>query len=306
MLKIKEQGMDKIIAVIVSYNRKKLLKEALEHLLHQQNVKFDILIIDNASTDGTKEYIVDYLQKDNILYHNTGANLGGAGGFSLGVKMGVEKGYDYVWIMDDDTMVTENALDELLKAKEILKGNFGFLCSDVRWIDGSACAMNVPNIDENWIQDSAYLENGIVKVKQCSFVSCFLPSRVVKKVGLPIKEFFIWGDDAEYTKRISLQYPCYFVARSKVIHKMLSNTPTDIVAESSDRLFRYNYAYRNMYYVKKLEGGKLNMLLFYYQTFLEIVRILKSKGKGKGKKIRILCKSMHQRKKFHPEIEYIE
>ena len=92
---------DKIIAVIVSYNRKKLLKEALEHLLHQQNVKFDILIIDNASTDGTKEYIVDYLQKDNILYHNTGANLGGAGGFSLGVKMGVEKGYDYVWIMDD-------------------------------------------------------------------------------------------------------------------------------------------------------------------------------------------------------------
>lgn len=62
MLKIKEQGMDKIIAVIVSYNRKKLLKEALEHLLHQQNVKFDILIIDNASTDGTKEYIVDYLQ----------------------------------------------------------------------------------------------------------------------------------------------------------------------------------------------------------------------------------------------------
>ena len=61
-----------------------------------------------------------------------------------------------------------------------------------------------------------------------------------------------------------------------------------------------------MYYVKKLEGGKLNMLLFYYRTFLEIVRILKSKGKGKGKKIRILCKSMHQRKKFHPEIEYIE
>ena len=83
--------MDKIIAVIVSYNRKKLLKEALEHLLHQQNVKFDILIIDNASTDGTKEYIVDYLQKDNILYHNTGANLGGAGGFSLGVKWALKK-----------------------------------------------------------------------------------------------------------------------------------------------------------------------------------------------------------------------
>ena len=298
--------MNQTIAVIVSYNRKFLLKEAIDHLLDQDAQGFDILVIDNASTDGTKEYISNYIDRKEILYHNTGSNLGGAGGFSKGIRLAVEMGYEYVWVMDDDTMVQKDALRQLLAAKDLLVQSFGFLCSDVRWIDGSSCAMNVPNIDDHWYEDTELLKKGIIKVKQCSFVSCFIPAAVVKEVGLPIKEFFIWGDDAEYTKRISLRYPCYLVSFSRVIHKMEKNQPTDIVNESPDRLFRYRYSYRNMYYVKKLEGGKLNMFLFYYRTGLEMVRIWKSDSEGKWKKIKTICYSMRQRKKFKPQIEYIK
>lgn len=297
--------MDKVIAIIVSYNRKKLLKEAIEHLLEQTYQGLDILVVDNASTDGTKEYITEYIDQNKIAYFNTGANLGGAGGFSKGIRIGVEKGYDYLWIMDDDTMAEPDALSQLMSAKEKLNNSFGFLCSDVRWIDGKACAMNIPNVEKDWYEDTQLLQQGLLKVSQCSFVSCFFSAKVVKEVGLPIKEFFIWGDDAEYTKRISMKFPSYFVSNSKVIHKMANNTPTDIVKESPDRLFRYNYSYRNMYYVKKLEGGKLNMFMFHYRTFLEILAIIRSDGKGKWKKIKTIMHSMHQRKKFKPEIEYI-
>lgn len=298
--------MKSVIAIIVSYNRKVLLKEAIEHLLKQSCKDFDILVVDNASTDGTKDYITEYIQNGNIIYHDTGTNLGGAGGFSTGIRIGVEKKYEYLWIMDDDTLAEPDALKALLEAKELLRKPFGFLCSDVRWTDGSACNMNVPNIEENWYEDTSLLEKGLLKVKQCSFVSCFFTADIVRELGLPIKEFFIWGDDAEYTKRISMKYPCYFVSNSRVVHKMVSNIPTDIVVESPNRLFRYNYSYRNMYYVKKLEGGKLNMFLFYYRTLLEIILIIKSDGKGKGKKIRTICHSMRQRKKFKPKIDYIE
>ncbi len=298
--------MDRILAIIVSYNRKELLKEAIEHLLKQQADNLDILVVDNASTDGTKEYIQGYIDDNKIIYENTGSNIGGAGGFSTGIRIGVEKGYDYLWVMDDDTMVQPNALSELLEAKELLNGNFGFLCSDVRWIDGSPCAMNIPNIDDRWYEDTTKITQGLLKVKQCSFVSCFVPASVVKDVGLPIKEFFIWGDDSEYTKRISLKYPCYMAAKSCVIHKMKNNQPTDIVNESPDRLFRYQYSYRNMYYVKKLEGGKLNMFMFYYRTGLEMMRICKSKQGGKWKKLKTVYGSMRKRKKFRPQIEYVQ
>ena len=68
--------MNHIVAIIVTFNRKELLKEAIDALCHQTVQKFDIMIVDNASTDGTKEYISDYLESERICYFNTGANIG--------------------------------------------------------------------------------------------------------------------------------------------------------------------------------------------------------------------------------------
>ncbi|MGY0244495.1 glycosyltransferase, partial [Limosilactobacillus fermentum] len=72
--------MNKICAIVVTYNRKILLKQSLQALLDQTVTDFDILVVDNASTDNTREYIDDLLQEERIDYVNTGANLGGSGG----------------------------------------------------------------------------------------------------------------------------------------------------------------------------------------------------------------------------------
>lgn len=297
--------MNKIVAIIVTYNRKVLLNEAIDALLNQTFNQFDIYIVDNASTDGTYDYIQQKIdQFQNISYMNTGENLGGAGGFHYGIKKAVEQNYQKIWIMDDDTIPTPTALEELIKADNILQ-DYGFLCSDVKWIDGNPCAMNVPNISNSWISNTQYLSNGLLNVSQCSFVSCFFSSDIVKQVGLPLKEFFVWGDDAEYTKRISEAKDSYFVSKSIVVHKMNSNIPTDISQDSPDRLFRYKFSYRNMYYVNKKQGNKLSMLLYYYGIFLDIKKILRSQQSGKWKKIKIIIKGIRDGRKFKPKIEYI-
>ena len=208
--------------------------------------------------------------------------------------------------MDDDTIPTPSALEELMNADHILNGEYGFLCSHVEWKDGNPCAMNVPNVSNEWINNTQLIQEGLLRVKQCSFVSCFFTKDSVKKVGLPIKEFFVWGDDAEYTKRLSDYLPSYFVSKSIVVHKMHSNIPTDISQDHSDRLFRYQFSYRNMYYVNKQQGNKLSMLLYYYGVFLDTKKILKSKQSGKWKKLKIMYKSVRKGKKFHPQIEYID
>lgn len=100
-------------AVVVTYNRKDLLKKNIESLLAQtEKDVLDILIIDNASTDGTRESIGDYIDREEIQYFNTGSNLGGAGDFSIGMKMATEMGYKILWVMDDDTLPTPTALEE--------------------------------------------------------------------------------------------------------------------------------------------------------------------------------------------------
>ena len=114
----------KILAVVVTYNRKELLSECIEALLKQECDFLDVLIIDNASTDGTRRYIDKYVKNKRVLYENTGSNIGGSGGFNYGMKKGVELGYDYIWLMDDDTIVKKDSLTNLLKADEYLKGDF--------------------------------------------------------------------------------------------------------------------------------------------------------------------------------------
>ena len=115
--------MKDVVAVVVTYNRLELLKKCMQALVEQSTL-CDIMIINNASTDATEQYVhQQQMQYENILYYNTKTNIGGAGGFSFGMKKAVEKGYKYVWVMDDDCIVQENTLTELLKAAEYFEKN---------------------------------------------------------------------------------------------------------------------------------------------------------------------------------------
>ena len=89
-----------------------------------------------------------------------------------------------------------------------------------------------------------------------SFVSLFLRADTVKQYGLPIKEFFIWTDDWEYTRRISRALPCYVVNSSHVVHAMKENTVVSIANDTIERLPRYQYFYRNDVYLYRREGIK--------------------------------------------------
>ena len=93
-------GSGKIAAVVVTYNRLPLLQKCVKKL-EAHTTPCDILIVNNASTDGTTEWLGE--QRHECFFAcNTGANLGGAGGFNYGMRWAVEAGYEYLWVMDDD------------------------------------------------------------------------------------------------------------------------------------------------------------------------------------------------------------
>lgn len=299
--------MNDTLAVVVTYNRKDLLKKCINHLLDQTVKELDILIVDNASTDGTDKCIQNLYSKEHrVIYENTGNNLGGAGGFSYGIKWAVIHKYEYLWIMDDDTIPQLNALEELKKKDDLLNGKYGFLSSYAKWIDESPCEMNVPELSLGWRKDiSLQFENRMVRINAASFVSLFIKASVVKEVGLPIKEFFIWADDLEYTKRITRKYPGYFVYDSQVIHEMKSNEATDICDADISRLNRYKYLYRNRYYVAKKES-KRSKLLFWMWIKNTLRDILRAKCTKKSKRCIIVIKSCIDGLKFNPSIEYVD
>ncbi len=292
-----------IAAIVVTYNRKDLLKNCLTYLKNQTVKGIDIIVVDNASTDGTQELVEEWLDK-GILYYNTGCNIGGAGGFQYGLKLAGELGYQYAWLMDDDTFVGKNTLKELIKADEILSGNYGFLSSIALWTDGSVCVMNRPKAVKSRYNKTLDHEYSIVPIYMTTFVSFFIKMSVVREVGLPIKEFFIWGDDVEYSQRISAKYPCFLVKKSRVIHATENNVGSNIAKDDINRLSRYQYAYRNEVYVAR-EVGFRGMIRQMAKIIYHCIRVIFTGKPEKIKKLGIILKSSLQGITFNPEIEYI-
>lgn len=295
--------MNKTVAVVVTYNRKDLLFKCIDYLENQTVRDFDILIVDNASTDGTGDELKPLAEQNRIIYFNTGANLGGAGGFSFGIEKALSLGCQYIWLMDDDTFAAPDTLEKLYNAEKKLGGNFGFLSSLALWTDGTVCKMNIqrPDIFSHLPEETEPIQ----KIGVATFVSLFLKAEVVRQVGLPVKEFFIWTDDVEYTDRISARYPCYLIRDSVVTHAMNSNIGVNLAKENSDRLDRYRYCYRNEMYVYRRHGFKGISYLIAKDGYHILQIIFKSKGK-RLKKLKVLFGGICDGIKFRPEIKYPE
>ncbi|WP_252904488.1 glycosyltransferase family 2 protein [Secundilactobacillus silagei] len=249
--------MKNIDVVVVTYNRLGLLKECVDALLSQKDNLSNIFIFNNHSTDGTDKYLNELSNDSLFIIRNSKENLGGAKGFETITKLAAEIGKgDYIWLMDDDTIPTHNASVFLQKAAGLLDNNFGFLCSNVRWTSGEAT--NIPKAARDW-PDKLNLK--LVKVENATFVSIFIRRAMVVKVGLPLGEMVIWGDDTEYTTRLSHNVRSYMVINSIVIHKTPHNLSNDTIANiSKDRIWRYRCMSRNLIYIDK-------KILFYGKSY---------------------------------------
>lgn len=228
-----------IAAVVVTYNRLSLLKECLEAISLQTCKVNSIIVVNNASTDGTTEYL-QQLDDKQIVVKSLEKNIGGAGGFAEGISIATKMGVDAIWIMDDDTIPQADALHYLVRILSNKK-NIGFVNSKVVWTDGSIHQMNIPGYVHH---DD--LGGGIYAVRSASFVSLLVPSKIVREVGLPYREFFIWVDDAEFTSRIvKAGYKGYFTTSSVVVHKTATNYGASIKTATPESAWKFYYYMRN-------------------------------------------------------------
>ena len=285
--------MNRVCAIVVTYNRIDLLKECINGL-KSQTYHCDIFVVNNNSTDGTKEF----LKNNKIKHLNLKANIGGAGGFNKGMRYAVEKGYDYLWVMDDDCVPKEDALEQLVKAAEEVSNDFGYLVSRALWVDAKDHEMNKINNKEK-------KSNNLYKIKQATFVSLLIKNEIVRKYGLPIKEFFIWGDDIEFTRRISVRnnVSSYYVEKSEVIHKTKNNIGSKIAFDDISNIERYRFAYRNEFYLYRQEGIK-GVAYYFAKCAYNIIRIILFSNFKKERLNQILI-GFREGLSFSPLTEYL-
>jgi len=240
-----------ISAVVVTFNRKKLLLECLNALKTQTYPLNAIFIIDGPSKDGTPEalmthgYIVKLPPKDyseflweteNVIYNSTNhpirihyirfyKDMGGSGGFYEGVKRAYKCGYHWIWLMDDDAEPKRDALEKLMKYVD-MRDAVGLACLKVdpegnvlRWHRGYFYFEDVSKHIVKPIQDHEYKNKNFVEIDHSSFVGLLVNAKGIKKIGFPDKRFFLHYDDVEYCIRLRKIGKIYMVPDSIIIHK---------------------------------------------------------------------------------------
>lgn len=264
-----------ICAVVVTFNRLQLLKECI-HALRSQTRKIDkILVVNNNSTDGTR----DWLEAQADLWVINQENLGSAGGFNRAIKEAYNSKYDSIWVMDDDVIPDFNALLQLCNQLVSLP-HIGFVSSLV--LSEAGDVINVPTIDmrrgdtgySTWCQ---HLDRGVVKVRESTYVSLLIPSHSIKNVGLPIKELYIWGDDTEFTRRITTYRESLIVGSSHVVHKRAQNSTLNIITDTNQQRLRfYYYLYRNMMFLRARERELLPLAVFVIKSLIQAIKCFRA------------------------------
>ena len=157
----------KVGVVILTFNRLNLLKITLSKIKLQTFPAFEILVVDNFSTDGTQEYLKSLPNISSIFLDE---NLGPAGGFYEGIKyFGGKNNVDFVWIMDDDFFPLSSCLQELIKHTNNKKVVFPFI-----------------------------REKNFKSRRNPGWWGVLIPLSIIEKVGYPMKELFFWAEDTEY------------------------------------------------------------------------------------------------------------
>jgi rhamnopyranosyl-N-acetylglucosaminyl-diphospho-decaprenol beta-1,3/1,4-galactofuranosyltransferase len=240
-----------VCAVVVTHNRRELLERCLGCLAEQTLRADEVLVVDNASTDGTAELVRRSHPGVSLL--SLERNVGGAGGFHAGMQAACERGHDWLWLMDDDTLAEPDALQALIEgAARAPDGAPALLVSRALWKDGRLHPMNRPRVRWGSPGDVALAAGtGLVALRSATFVSLLAPRSAVERFGLPPAHFFIWGDDFEWTSRVLRDAPGYLVPESTVLHWTQRPHTAATTADGA----RFYYHVRNSLFV--LRGRSL-------------------------------------------------
>ncbi|URZ00933.1 glycosyltransferase family 2 protein [Clostridium felsineum] len=217
--------MIKVGIIICNYNKKEYVLKCIDSVLNSSYKDFDIYLVDNASTDGSVQAVKERFCNELKIIENE-ENIGGSGGFYTGIKFVINKGYKYIYLLDNDVVIHENSLEKLVDYME-KNLNVGATGSKIYYLDNPKVIQEFGSFvdwdDFNMkLMNKGSIDLGFSDMKSDYVPACSALLRVdaLKEVGNIDKEYFVYWDDIDLCHRLKLQgYEIWAINDSKVWHK---------------------------------------------------------------------------------------
>ncbi len=242
--------LETVAVVVVTYNRADLLRSMLEGLGRLERPADAVIVVDNASTDHTAE-VLGSSSLPGLQVVRSEENLGGAGGFHLGVRTAYEQGFDRIWLMDDDVVPHPTCLgvlmsydqDCLMAVREDTRG---------RLVEKAATRFDLTNPlairPKTGMVETAYGSREampeLVEVENVAFEGFMVRRGIVERIGLPDPSFFIFYDDVDFALRARRAGARIWAVRDAVLVRQL-----DFDQQHDLSGWKGYYMYRNLFAV---------------------------------------------------------
>ncbi len=229
--------------VVVTFNRLEKLKLALKSYEEQRLLPKYILVVNNNSNDGTKEYLEEWKKDkkpfDKIVI-NLSKNTGGSGGFYEGLKNSLNYDSDWIWVADDDAYPKNDAFEiakQYLENSKYENKQISAICgtvlkSDKKTIDCShrrkIYTTHFNRISQPYSKEKDY-KCDFFEINAFSYVGTMINKEKLQQTELTKKDYFIYYDDTEHSYRLSKLGKIICIPKMQIVHDAPHSQMNEIV-----------------------------------------------------------------------------
>ncbi len=220
-----------VCVVIVTFNNQEMLKKLLDDLRMQTRMPDHVIVVDNASRDHTESIVrEDYPEVEYVKFSE---NLGSAGGYHEGIRCAIETA-DFIYTLDDDVRLRPNTLHEIVHGFLMVEKSLSVKIGAVRSV-GARHPQSEPT-----------------PLAICPWRGTLFRTSVVRETGLPSPDYFLYGEDLEYSLRLAERGYCFYWIPTSICQEVKrtrdGKVEMGVFKKRGTRYqdpFRLYYAFRN-------------------------------------------------------------
>lgn len=261
-----------VAIILVNYNGISDTIECINSILKIKNRNYKIIVVDNNS----KDYEADKLEKNfpDIIVIKSNKNLGFSGGNNLGIKYAMENKYEYILLLNNDTIIDSEMIDYLLKYADnntiTVPKMYYYTDKKTIWYAGGNISKLTGRVKHN--RKNKIDHNSKENIKKCSFATgcCLLiHCDIINKIGYLNEEYFMYCEDVDYClKALESKIKILYIPQAKLWHKVSKSTG------GSFSHFSVYYMTRNRFiYIKKYRSY-FSICAYYFTLIKCYIRII--------------------------------
>ena len=215
--------MPKVFVIILNFRVKELALKCLESVKNSSYKELEIILVDNGSDDGIEKDVKKFKDVDFI---QTGKNLGYSGGNNVGIKKALESGADYVFILNPDTTIDKNCIENLLDGMErnkadIVGPKIYFSGSKKIWYAGGIFdKQNVIGKHRGVDEEDKGQYDSPVETDFVSGAAIMVRKEVFEKIGLFDEKYFLYYEDSDFCEKAKRAgFKVFYIPDAVVYHE---------------------------------------------------------------------------------------